>query len=167
MINAAKTVAQRAERFENLRRVLREVQVAHEKDIAAGKYSPFDMGWWGELWDTSDKKAPSCGTSCCAAGWASKDPWFQANGLKSKIEGCSLDIVFDDPEYEYDTFKGLALFFGITEDESEQIFDPYFYKKPNDEEEYVAADDAEHITPNDVIARTLEIEQSTQVALLA
>lgn len=40
----------------------------------------FDMGHWvGSDWEGAPDL--SCGTSACAAGWATTDPWFRRRGL--------------------------------------------------------------------------------------
>jgi hypothetical protein len=43
---------------------------------------PFDLG----NWVTYDQNNPTCGTACCAMGYAALDPVFQAAGLTINVE---------------------------------------------------------------------------------
>jgi hypothetical protein len=46
----------------------------------------FDMNRWvGADWKGA--KNLSCGTSACAAGWATTDPWFRRRGLRLLYSG--------------------------------------------------------------------------------
>lgn len=50
----------------------------------------FDMGWWSEGFNPS--KPNECGTSACAAGWATTSPWFRRRGLILNARGVLLDV---------------------------------------------------------------------------
>lgn len=102
----------------------------------------FEMSAWF-------KTGPSCGTIGCAAGWAALDPWFQDQGLRLIVEwsgrtvhrGRKPKVTKMDTLYfniglnqgkgkstHWIGSKGLAEFFGITDEESEGIFTPLAYR---------------------------------------
>ncbi|MCY1358659.1 hypothetical protein D9M69_452010 [compost metagenome] len=69
----------------------------------------FDLSGWG--WSTA-----TCGTVACAVGWATQDPWFRREGLRSEAG------------YFYPIFEGEAdwdaveLFFELSSEEAEHLF---------------------------------------------
>lgn len=161
------TPAQRTERLANLIRVLTEVGARAAVQVAAGKYSPFDMEVWGAK--VKGEFAPACGTQACAAGWAAHDAWFQAQGLtigKSTwsypfTNNTNLALYFNGLEAN-DAYRNLASFFGIDLNDAEYLFSPEMYK-----EEFGDADDDDDdssncsldVTPENVIERVREIQE--------
>jgi hypothetical protein len=77
------TIREKIVRVQHLERVLVNLTPHQIKEH-------FDMGDWvyNPNVDGEAKAPPICGTSACAAGWASLDPWFRRNGFTSQIH-CS------------------------------------------------------------------------------
>lgn len=105
------TNATRLERLENLRRILQTIDRAQKKQKKAkiGKESvKFDMSTW--------VSRAECGTSCCALGACTLDPWFTRRGLRE-------NWITNSPEYkgQRGTLAAEA-FFGISISEAYEIF---------------------------------------------
>lgn len=90
--------------------------------IAKNHKLHFDLG----LWFSGNPKKISCGTTACAMGWLSTDPWFKRRGL-------SLDN-YHTPAYShmgknYIGFDAARTFFDIAPWNAAQIFEDTNYPK--------------------------------------
>ncbi len=91
----------------------------------------FDLGTFAEKGFTQKK----CGTTACAAGWATV--CFPKSGLKLKLEdewGDELTLVYK----EHYGFEAAAAFFGIVAHEAYYLFEPGSYYPPNNKRRNVA-----------------------------
>ena len=105
----------------------------------------FDMGTWGE--SSGETAEISCGTRACAMGLAALSGAFKRQGLHYEITGdpystaTFIDINFKDEVYS-DGMESAEKLFGITDQESEFLFDdnsyPQRYKTGKRAELYVA-----------------------------
>lgn len=60
-----------------------------------------------------------CGTSACAVGWATLDPWFNEKGLQSAYSQSDIYLIKFDGLYDW---RAIEEFFGLDEDEAEDLF---------------------------------------------
>lgn len=74
-----------------------------------------------------DDEQPSCGTVCCAVGYAAMLPEFKAEGfsLASEDDHAFPTYVVDRPGFfpaYYDGYRAVAKFFEITGEDAEMLF---------------------------------------------
>lgn len=134
-----------------------EYMLLNHKKIFKSRGVSFDLGNWAQkisdlveakLFNKQIGKAPQektiCGSAACALGSAALYDPFIKQGLK--LVANSIDAIEKEgaeiPEYEYElefipTYRGFkqeqagAKFFGITDEESSNIFMPWNYTQSN------------------------------------
>lgn len=107
------------ERFENLLRVLEQVQNTTESQII------FDMDTW------YCARQMECNSYACAIGSCALDPWFQAQGF-------TLTTLIVTPSWQFSgpTFQGkvewnaVGAFFGISQETAAFLFRSEYYDTP-------------------------------------
>lgn len=101
----------RVERLRQLRRVLLKIaraQAQHLPIRIGGTEIEFDMNTFMDV-------DPECGTSCCALGACTFDPWFRRRGLTRTLSGT--------PRYRgYRALEAGAEFFGLDSFEASALF---------------------------------------------
>lgn len=151
------------ERLEHLITILEEV----ERRNLAFNLSTWASGNVRDHWNLVGSLDETCGTTCCAMGWAALDPTFAGQGLSlsvsiwpededaecitEKVTGLdhltallrANDDVDVEPHFEDRLGLGAATgFFGITWEQAEALFVPWTY-----------GDRMHPIAPGEVVAR--------------
>ncbi len=83
--------------------------------------------------EIKDTVGLSCGTSACALGWAGTIPEFRKRGLRLEIneeDPTQADVTFrpEGEDYSVNSYKNLhagAIFFGISNEEADTLFNPF------------------------------------------
>jgi hypothetical protein len=125
-------------RLEHLIETLENVKKRDKKD----DHKHFDMSVWR---GDDPEKEVDCGTTACALGWEATTPYARSRGLK--LIGNNMDGVYPSfkrrgSTVEYSGFDAAAVYFDISHDMAEALFDPDSY-----------GDRYEDITPKHVIKR--------------
>lgn len=69
----------------------------------------------GDVLDASDLK--TCGTSACAIGWASTDPYFRKLGMRLEVcNGYPVIVTPEENTFENDPWAELSRFFDLDRD---------------------------------------------------
>jgi hypothetical protein len=102
----------------------------------------FDYGHWvGAHW--KGKADLSCGTSACAAGWATTIPEFRRRGLNLVHDANQMHddygghVVFYDGYVYRSGISAVARFFGLDFEDARMLFAPH-YGEPTHSAEFVA-----------------------------
>jgi hypothetical protein len=96
----------------------------------------FDYGHWvGAHW--KGKADLSCGTSACAAGWATTIPEFRRRGLRLECDDYGGRIVFYDGYVYRSGISAVVRFFGLDFEDARMLFVPH-YGEPTHSAEFVA-----------------------------
>lgn len=112
----------RLERLYKLREMLMSIQ-RNRVLVLNGKKTYFHMNVFvNPREDTIVEEIPEfCSTASCALGSASLLPWFRRRGLVDDVDNYSVKYK------SFHDFEAGAEFFGITNEQSEDIFDPMKY----------------------------------------
>lgn len=96
----------------------------------------------------------SCGTSACALGSAMYHPWFIEQGLVPSRDGRTPNLIVGCRRSPLGGFAVASKFFGITDEQSEWLFDPEKYD-----------DDGPNITPAQVAKRVRTLIACLKISL--
>lgn len=96
-----------------------ERAIQHLRTMKLPEGAKFDMGMWGQNnRGRKSKKDNYCGTTACAGGWLSLDPWFLKRGLVGEWGICGLKIWCKGS----DGYDALAKFFGLSWSAASVVF---------------------------------------------
>lgn len=143
----------RTERKQNIMHARRLLRLA--KLLARKKRYEFDLSVWQRDATNDEMETGSCGTVCCAMGWACHIPSFRKHGLKLVEDGYRLDpfprfkptgvehkevthrLVHNPSSLSYrvrvhikpvyENVQAAALFFGLSMEEAFSLFLPRGY----------------------------------------